>query len=345
MSTATEKTSWTPTRRTVPASALCFNLGEFEFASSGIGDQKQIPVKLLARTGQPIRHWYWGTVVHDMAGMQLAKDTLPLDYCHFEEEVVGFLNKFDISSGDLQVSGVLVPFAEDDRASEIAFKAKSGVPYEASINFAGGPLRIEELQTGTSATVNGNLVNGPATIIRQWTLRGVAVCPYGADMNTETELSTRRRQRGSGAGESIEVTIFSQQGDPTMKNETEKKPEQLAAQPTEQPAASAAAASPAAVNLTEGAKPAEQAKPAVAEKPKAGAEFIGAFGDIGARWYLEGKSFAEAATEFVAQQKAAIDQLQQDNKQLKEQLTACRAATNLSASSRRRRRTRSCPRA
>jgi hypothetical protein len=208
-----QQQQWTQTTKNVPAAALVFNLGVFQFAedvsTGGGADGKNVPVKLLARTGQPIKHWYWGNVVHDLAGMKLHKDTLPIDYCHEADEVIGYLDKFDTTSGDLVATGALVPFAAEDRAQEVAFKSKNKVPYEASINFNGGPLRLEELEQGTSAAVNGQVVQGPALIIREWTLRGVAICPYGADMNTKTEFARANSAKDDGT---IDVTIFKSAG-------------------------------------------------------------------------------------------------------------------------------------
>lgn len=310
-------------KRTVPAAAMCFNVGLMQFADAGEGEaSKQVPIKLLGRTGKPIAHWYWGNVVHDMDGMKLAKDSLPIDYCHFPDEILGYLNKFDTSSGDLVASGELVLYADGDRASEVAFKAKAGVPYEASINFAGGPLRLEEIEAGITVKVNGNDVHGPALIIREWTLRGIAVCPYGADANTKTELSAKGGEQGT-----IDVTIF-KEVEVAKANET-NKPTQM----TNVPAVSEGTLprdktaeltqTPAAVKPTdnhgEASKQLSQDKPAGEPKaePKPGAEFVAAFGDTGARWYLEGRQFGECATEFIAGKDKKIAELSAEVEKLK----------------------------
>jgi hypothetical protein len=86
----------------------------------------------------------------------------------------------------MEVSGALVPYKENDRASEIIFKMGQGVPYESSINFGGDGIKVEEVPDGESVEVNGAQFSGPGIVIREWPLRGVAVCPYGADMNTNS---------------------------------------------------------------------------------------------------------------------------------------------------------------
>lgn len=117
------------------------------------------------------------------------KSRIPIDYVHDAKEIIGYLNHFDSESGDLVASGALVPFKDSDRATEIIHKSKEGVPYEASINFGGDGIKVEDVPEGAVAQVNGYQFEGPGVIVREWPLRGVAVCPYGADMNTESAMA------------------------------------------------------------------------------------------------------------------------------------------------------------
>ena len=169
----------------MPAGAALF-AAELEFSQNKETD-KTAKLKMLARTGDSIEHWYWGNVVHDMSGMKLHKKRLTIDYNHNGDEIVGYLNKFDTESGDLLASGVLTPFKDDDRASELIFKMNQGVPYEASINFSDSMV-VEEISEGTLVKVNDREFKGPLTIVREWGLRNIAVCPLGADKNTQAEL-------------------------------------------------------------------------------------------------------------------------------------------------------------
>jgi hypothetical protein len=81
------------------------------------------------------------------------------------------------------------------------FKMREGVPYEASIFFGGDGIRVEEVAEGETAEVNGYALAGPAVIVREWPLRGIAICPYGADMNTESASNFA-------AGKSFAVTVI-----------------------------------------------------------------------------------------------------------------------------------------
>lgn len=93
------------------------------------------------------------------------------------------------------LSGFLTPFTAEDRASEIIAKAKAGVPWQASIYFDPGTFVVEEVAEGKFASVNGQQLEGPLTIIRKWMLRGCAVCPYGMDPNTETKVQFSAKQQ------------------------------------------------------------------------------------------------------------------------------------------------------
>lgn len=283
----------------VPREALRLTV-PCEFVKSEAG-AKTAPVKMLARSGQPIEHWYWGNVIHDMSGMT-SKDVIPIDYCHYDQEILGFIDTFDTTAGDLLLSGQLTPFEPTDRASEVLFKTNAGVPYEASINFCGEGILLEEVGRGQVAQVNGYQFEGPGIIVRKWPLRGVAICPYGADGNTNTELKESK--------DTVSVVYFSKESEmsktiaapvaePTPATALATKETPATAAVTKTPAELAAEAAKLAA-----ATPATPAAPAAgADKP--GQAFITAFGDAGARAFLEGKSFEATAAEFIATEKKA----------------------------------------
>jgi hypothetical protein len=218
---------------TVPADAMFFESGPFQFAD-GEGSEGKTPVKMRARSGQPLNHWYWGRVVHDMAGFAAADKTIPIDYCHLNDEVLGYLDKFTPSNDGLDVAGSLVQFGED-RSAEVVHKAKAGVPYQASIFFE--PQVLEDVMPGAETEVNGYKLAGPALVIRKWSLRGVAVCPYGYDPKTSTRLS-------AGLAGEVPVQFTSPPQETAMSTEAmpaadtkpaDTKPAELATKPAEGP--------------------------------------------------------------------------------------------------------------
>lgn len=302
----------------VPRAALRFDAPDIEIGNNGEG-AKTAPVKMVARSGQPIEHWFWGKVVHDLSGMVLNKPRLPIDYCHDDEQVIGYLNKFDIASGDLVVSGAIVPYEPDDEdmAAEVLYKAQQGIPYEASINFGGDGIQIQEVADGEVTPVNGYMFEGPGIVIRQWPLRGVAICPYGADANTSTEFKD---------SESFTIKHVSPKGETRKDNSVmsqENKPAEaaVAAVETSNTPTAPKEAAPAPAPAVELGQSKAEAAPAVEAKPDTkltAADYGTAFGDVGYRWFHEGKPFSQATAEFVSQLKSAhesaISKLAMDHK-------------------------------
>ena len=282
------------------ASACCFNAEiEIDVDRNGEGS-KTAPFKMRARSGGAIEHPYWGSVVHDFAGMQLAKNRIPIDYNHNSNEVVGFGNRFDTDSGDLEIRGALTAFNEQDRAAEVIWKSGEGVPYEASIFFGGDGIEIERLPASATEFVNGREVSGPATIIRKWPLRGAAVTPYGQDANTSTEF---------GSEVEVSVTVKPERKDTEMAAATEEKPEAVDAQAVE------ASQDQDRLETDEDRK---VESPPVVEKPHTelsrkdhGRTFIEAFGlERGSQYFTEGLSFEQATVAHMAYQTARIAELE-----------------------------------
>lgn len=201
-----------PRKLTVSPAAMRFS-GRVKFDAptqpAECGQRAPVPISVLARTGEPIYHWWWGWIVHDMAGFTAAKESIVFDWCHCDDEIMGVATAFDASNDGLTVSGKLTPFCEDDRASEVIFKSANDVPYEASIDWS-GPCRIEELTAGAKATVNGQTIVGPAYIVREWSVSAVAICPHGADSGTAVQF-----QGNQSSAAEVEVSIFrfSHEGD------------------------------------------------------------------------------------------------------------------------------------
>jgi hypothetical protein len=281
--------------KSIPRKALTFRVGEMNVGSNGQG-AKTAPVKLLARSGEPISHWYWGNVVHDLAGMQLSKSRLPIDWCH-TDELIGTLNKFDTSSGDLVASGFIKtnPARMPDHAAIVMNDSEGDdtIPYEASINFGGSEVVCEEIPEGFQTQVNGRQFTGPGIVIRKWTLRGVAICPYGADMHTATEMNE---------SETVNITLIKQEN-ATMSAEATPA-EAPAAVETETPAIETAAPVAPVVELAQAeAQPATLTPAVVEAKPHEA--YVAAFGDKGAMWFLEGKSLESCYAQHVGDLKTA----------------------------------------
>jgi hypothetical protein len=300
------------TTKQVPASALQFSVGAFELASNG-ESAKSAPFRMVARSGKPIEHWFWGNVVHDLDGMRLHKNRLPIDYAHDAKEVIGYANHFESESGDLVVSGALVPFKDSDRATEIIHKQREGVPYEASINFGGDGIRLEEVRDGQSVQVNGYQFSGPGVVIREWPLRGIAICPYGADANTSTEFAAQTQF----LVEITEAEMPEEQEQLTaahLENNQEAQQQEAEAQAVD--AAQPADLDTVAEVVADEAATVEAAATELTGRSE-GQRFLEAFGDQGGVWFAQGKTFSEATDLYVAA-------LKSENESLKQRLSARR---------------------
>lgn len=289
-----------PQLRTVPAAAFALAAmveAAHAFAlGSAQGQSANVPVKLRALSGDPVNHWWWGRIVLDLSGMQLHKDRLPLDWCHDVDQIVGYLDKFDSGKGALDCSGMLTPAMEGDRASQIIAQGMAGVPFEASIYW--DELRIEEVLPGGSAQVNGRSVDGPCYVVRQWRLRGVAVCPYGVDAMTSTKFS-----HAGHADRPVRVHSLSQPpGDTAMSDAASPKPT-----PAPGSAPGAAPATPTPVTIASEPPPAPGA-PGVPEAP--GQKYLTAFGEKGATYFAKGLTFEQATAEHVQWQAGRIAELE-----------------------------------
>lgn len=339
--------------RHIPDAALRLKAGPVQLLAppeETEGDRRRF--KLLARTVEPIPDWWWGTLVHDFEGMQVG-DKIFVDYCHDAAEVLGFGDQFDITDAGLEIAGELTPFQDDDRASEVMHKADRGVPYQASIDFR-GPCEFEWLPEGSYTEVNGQRLDGPAYIARQWTLRGVAICPLGWDTHTEAQLNRPDRETS--------IQLFTKGAEmPAPKAPAAKPTSQTAQQATSKPSSSnpdagdqGATTQPAASSqtLTEGdGQPAgDPPSPAAAngdaaaaatlsnaaapgaDAPKATPEqaamqrlqqFTNDFGaENGPKWFSEGKTHDEALRLHCQALTDANTKLTETNQQLETRISS-----------------------
>jgi hypothetical protein len=180
------------TTTAAPAEAFKFAApsGACKFAATKDGGDggKSKPVTILARTGEPVDHYYFGRIVHDFAGM-VRRESVALDWCHDADEIIGVADRFDTASGELFVGGSIESLEPLDAADKLIRLSDRGVPFEASIYFDPYALVLEWIPEGFSAEANGRTYEGPLTIARQWQLRRIAITPSGVDAGTRATFS------------------------------------------------------------------------------------------------------------------------------------------------------------
>jgi len=179
-----------PNSRT-PTAALRLD-ATCELGARSSDDTNTAPVRMRARTGDSIDHWYWGKISHDLDGFSLTGDKSKISLLYNHEEPVGYALRKHITTdnGELEVSGTLVQTRNSNRATDLIDWMAAGIPFEASISFAGGSPRLEIVQDGETSDVNGRQFDGPGVIVRKWDLREVSFVTSGADGDTESALLT-----------------------------------------------------------------------------------------------------------------------------------------------------------
>lgn len=292
-------------RKPIPSDATRFNAEEVEFAQRADGSSNQ-PISLLARSKKPVSTWFWGNAVHDLSGMKHAKK-VPIDYCHDDQQILGFIDKFSVNDEGLVLDGVLTPSDNPtDMCRTVTAKQKAGVPYQASIFFDPNDMVVEAVRGNETAEVNGYKFKGPGIIFRKWTLRGVAVCPYGKDANTSSSVKFDA-SKFSVSMISGGKTVADDNENPEVELEETETPEVETPAPT-------AEASP---------KLSDKAKPKAKSKPD-GAAFLSAFGEKGGVWFAQGKTYEEAQTLFFQGLKDENTELKAKVVKLEGQVTALR---------------------
>ena len=319
----------------IPANACAMAGGRIELGDNG-EKAKTAPIRLVARSGQPIEHWFWGRVVHDLSGMRTHKNRLPIDYAHNESEVLGYLSHFETESGDLVTSGALTPFTETDKASEVLFKLRAGVPYEASIYFGGDGIKLQDVAEGEQTPVNGYMFDGPGVVIREWPLRGVAICPYGADQNTSSaEFSNSKKFTASVWTEKKEASMIASDQPATVVKPVEPVATEQSQAVETVPVEVASEAKAVELVAVETAEPVEAAPEVpteqVAVDPRA--EFkrmVADFGnEVAAATFAAGGSYEDARTEHYTRIETELSALKE---RFKESLTSGTPASIVSTS-------------
>ncbi|GHT26856.1 hypothetical protein FACS18942_05100 [Planctomycetales bacterium] len=145
-------------------------------------------------------------------------DTLISTYNHNPEEIIGIGQNIRIDGSTLVCDGFIMPFRPNDRAEEIVYHAKNGIPFEASIEFTPASSDCEVVDEGGSVVVNGQETAGPVNVYRNVQVRAFSLCPLGSVPGTQAEfLSHSRKMEKAMAKETVKLA------DDGAAKETESK--------------------------------------------------------------------------------------------------------------------------
>ena len=171
-----------------PNSAFRFR-NPLQFAADTSQSTTSRPITLLARTNSVLNHWWWGPCIHDFSGME-HKEKIVLDYCHCDDDLIGFADTFSVDAKGLMLSGRIESIEPMDQAQKVIMQSDKGIPFEASIFFDEAVL--EYVPEGYTTEVNGETFSGPLTVFRKWLLRACSVCPYGYDSDSLSKVSDEK---------------------------------------------------------------------------------------------------------------------------------------------------------
>jgi len=273
--------------RTMQVRDLTLKAGDLQFAGDSVKSDDggvTTPVKLTVRTQSIVGTWA-GRMVHDLKGV-FHNEKIPLDWIHDDDhpsDIIGFIDKVKASNESVECSGQIVSLVDMDIADQVVRKLKAGIPFESSISFGGQGLEFEEVGENTTAKVNGQDFDGPGFIVRKWPLRGVAVCPHGADNSTSTSLALSDKEVP------VLVTINKEK---QMSEKQTLSPGELKAQEEKEKEL-------VEKKATEGLVTKGKEVESNNDTEKVGKDFIAAFGTDGAVWFAEGKTFSEARDLYV----------------------------------------------
>lgn len=151
-------------------------------------------------------HMWFSRVAFDLATLSI-QTPVPLLLNHCPDDTVGVVNVAEITSL-VRITGTLFTGIDED-ADSIAAKADAGFPWQMSVGIF--PDSIEEIPAGQSVPLNGQMLDGPLTILRNARIREVSLCPVGADAGTSASVFTADPTKPK------EANMTTENNDPTIE--------------------------------------------------------------------------------------------------------------------------------
>lgn len=157
-------------------------------ASASEGEEKPQPATFEATfyTGGPLEIANWDEpVVIDLAGLQNG-NVLVANLDHDSSKRVG---NFTVTNDGKSLVAHGTASAATAARDEVVNSAANGYMWQASLEVQPHKNGVELLKSGKTATVNGQVIAGPAYITRRGTLKGFAFVSHGADDNTTASIA------------------------------------------------------------------------------------------------------------------------------------------------------------
>jgi hypothetical protein len=163
-------------QQTIPPGACLF-----AWQDTTKADRTENTFRIHAYDGGIIEgHWYWKNLAFDLKGLSFASDPLPVLESHYTGARIGVTTEHQIRDA-VTFRG---KFLSNSQAQQLRQDMLDGFPMQASLSVR--PSRIERIEEGAAAQVNGRTLRGPGNIFRQARIDEVSICVFGAAPNTST---------------------------------------------------------------------------------------------------------------------------------------------------------------
>lgn len=175
----------------LPQNAFVFELPALTPSPAGSRDGSPRKFTGVVYSGSVVRnHGFWDAVIIDVDSTE-APNKLPVLMEHDRSKRAGFA-MIALDNHQIRISDGTLLNNENGRA--VAEESDAGFPWQLSMHVS--PGRLEELEPGVKATVNGNEITGPVTVFRNNRIREVSFTPTGADDKTSAAaLSYVRKEK------------------------------------------------------------------------------------------------------------------------------------------------------
>lgn len=149
------------------------------------GGKSLRPFAMNAYTGAAMKiEGFYRPVIIDLSGLRVPSKSLPILRGHDPERIVAHTDNIEVSERRLRVTGLMSGVGI--HAQEVTQLADNGFPWQASVGAS--VERMEYVDAGATAKVNGRNVDGPLVVARQSTLREISFVPLGADAGTSAKV-------------------------------------------------------------------------------------------------------------------------------------------------------------
>ena len=146
------------------------------------GEEKN-KVRLTLYDGGIQKNWYWGNLAFELSSMKLAKKKVPILYEHDTGNRLGYSTKVELE-GKFIMEGELL---DNEEAGRIKTDADGGFPFEASLRFDPERGIYEHIKEKEKVEVNGRVLKGPGTVIRNAVIMEASICVFGRLAHTGIE--------------------------------------------------------------------------------------------------------------------------------------------------------------